>query len=151
MPGPITAQDQLPRSSSQSSGRVEQWIEDQRGEDLDPTRLSPMPRHSDTIVHSRRRSPAPQQDASDFVFVDDDEEVSTREKSPMEIRVLTGYGIPLFLRTLELDTARNGAKPKISVPRWSHFRSIQRLFFPTQELEDVVHTLNKESVYRKSQ
>lgn len=81
-----TAQGQLPRFSLQGSGRVEQWIEDQRGEDQDPNLLSPMPRHSDTIVRSRRiapvtpRSIVPQQDASDFVFVDDDEEVSTRKR-----------------------------------------------------------------------
>ena len=53
-----------------------------------------MPRHSDTIIHTRRfapvvpRTPVPRQDSSDFVFVDDDEEVSAREP-PMAL-VLTG-------------------------------------------------------------
>jgi len=80
-----TARGQPPGSSSQGSGRVERWVEDQRGEDQDPNFLSPMARHSDTIVHSRRitpvtpRSPLSQPDSSDFVFVDDDDEVSTRE------------------------------------------------------------------------
>ena len=93
MSSPIAAQEQLPGSSSQGSGRVERWIEDQRGEDQDPNYLSPMPRHSDTIVHSRRltpvtpRSPARRQDISDFVFVDDEEEVSITRKLPRVIRL----------------------------------------------------------------
>ena len=82
---PTAPQDQLPGSSSQGPGRVERWIEDQRGEDQDPHRLSPMPRHSDTIVHSRRlipvtpRTPPRRHDISDFVFVDDDEQVSMHD------------------------------------------------------------------------
>ena len=80
---PVSTREHLPRSGSQGSVRVERWIEDQRGEDQDPFRSSPMPRHSDTVVHSRRltpvkpRTPVSQRDASEFVFVDDDEEVST--------------------------------------------------------------------------
>ena len=83
MSTPTAVQEQPPGSSLQGSGRVERWIEDQR-EDQDPNRLSPMPRHSDTIVHTRRltpaipRTPPRRQDISDFVFVDD-EEVSMRE------------------------------------------------------------------------
>lgn len=99
IPTSIAAREQLPRPGSQGSGRVEQWIEDQRGGDQDPSRLSPMPRHSDTIAHSRRftpvapRTPTPRQDASDFVFVDDDEEVSAREL-PM-VRVSDWIRLPL--------------------------------------------------------
>lgn len=79
---PVNTQEQLSRSGSQGSVRVERWIEDLRSKDQDPLRLSPMPRHSDTVVHSRRltpvrpRTPVSQRDASEFVFVDDDEEVS---------------------------------------------------------------------------
>lgn len=81
---PIISREQPSRSGSRGPGRVEQWIEDQRGGDLDPNLLSPMPRHSDTIVHTRRVTPVPprssglRQDSSDFVFVDDDQ-VSTSE------------------------------------------------------------------------
>lgn len=77
---PMSTREHLPRPGSQGSGRVERWIEDQRSEDQDPRHLSPLPRHSDTVVHSRRltpvrpRTPASQQDASEFVFVDDDGE-----------------------------------------------------------------------------
>ena len=85
MSTPVDTQEQLPRSGSQGSVRVERWIEDQRGEDQDPFRLSPMPRHSDAVLNSRRltpvkpRTPVSQRDASEFVFVDDDDEVSARE------------------------------------------------------------------------
>jgi len=99
---PITAQEKLSGSTSQGSGRVERWIEDQRGEDQDPNRLSPMPRHSDTILHSRLltpvipRSPLARHDSSDFVFVDDDEEVSTSEHIRYLIRFLIRDGICLL-------------------------------------------------------
>lgn len=88
MSTPANVQEQLPRSGSPGSVRVERWIEDQRGEDQDPLRFTPMPRHSDTVVHSRRLTPIKpripvsqlERDASsEFVFVDDDEEVSTHE------------------------------------------------------------------------
>ena len=90
MSRPSTAQEPLSGSTTHGSGRVERWIDDQRGEDQDPRRLSPMPRHSDTIVHSRRlntpvkpRTPVSHRDGSDFVFVDDDDDdVSECTKSP---------------------------------------------------------------------
>ena len=81
----MNVKDQVPRPGSQGSGRVERWIDDQRGEDQDPRRLSPMPRHSDTVVHSRRLTPVKprtpiSREASEFVFVDDDDEVSVRHE-----------------------------------------------------------------------
>jgi hypothetical protein len=116
------AQDQLPGPSSQGSGRVERWIEDQRGEDQDPHLLSPMPRHSDTILHSRRltpvtpRSPARRQDISDFVFVDDDDEVSTRITPESNSSLSTGVLLPPFTRWKQIPngTERNQRSPSHS-------------------------------------
>src|ERR1700753_1067471 len=54
MSRPSTTQEPLSGSNAHGSGCVERWIDDQKGEDQGPRRLSPVPHRSDTIVHSRR-------------------------------------------------------------------------------------------------
>lgn len=148
---PVNAQEQLPGSGSV---RVERWIEDQRGEDQDPFRLSPMPRHSDTLVHPRRftpvrpRTPLSQRDGSEFVFVDEGEEVSAHARFPDNKRRhgLTGCGPPPpFFCVSGLVAKRDGTEPEDASPRWPHFWSIRQLL-SAQESEDVAHANNKEGI-----
>lgn len=116
---PMSTQEQLPRSGSHGPGRVERWIEDQRGEDQDPRRLSPMPRHSDTVVHSRRltpvkpRTPLSQRDASEFVFIDDDDEMPNGTEPSQRTPPRGGRTSGLFSNSSPLKNWRMSFTPSM--------------------------------------